>query len=838
MKRTRILMASLLAATAPSGLCAQQTESVEGPASDDMPQADAEQPSTSLSPGTVFRDAEGNPLPPDVQEQLREHFRNNPEAAATLRTRPSENPDEITVSGQRPRGSVIGDIPAERSFGQLDIRAYGASTLEELLGALGPQVASNRGRDDNAPVTLLNGRRVSDFAEIARIPTEAIERMDVFPEELALQYGYRADQKVVNVVTYERFDSQFGQLAFVAATEGGWTNGSVNADYFQISGDTRFSLATSYSHSGSLLESERDLAQPALTPALAPFRTLLPQNERLELNGLVARPLGQTVSATLNTQFEINRSESLLGLASGQERGDEALRRIADQRILHLGTTVNGRLDRWLWTLTANYDRRDTDIETDLAGIASPRDRANSLTATLEAGLLLNGPLVELPSGPLLASIGGGVQTQDFDAISRRGGIARRTDLARRAGGVQFNLDVPLLGDAAEGGSSLGRVSANANLALESLSDAGSLRTFGYGLVWSPVEAVNVIVSVTKEEGAPTLQQLGGPTLETPNMRTFDFVRREVVDATRISGGNPDLATDDRNVLRLGLTATPVENTDFTVSVDYVSTRIDDPISSFPIVLPDLEVAFPDRFARDGDGRLVRIDGRPVNFARSEQEQLRWGVNYTRPLGPVPPGMRAGTGRTFASVEEAQRAFPNAAVIKAEPGSPMARRAENIRSRIFVSLYHDWYLEDEVVLRDGLPPLDLLDGGAVDLYGGRRRHEIAFQGGVFQRGLGAQLSATWRSGADVRGAGGAAGDLRFDSLTTVDLNLFANLSERLGGAQAPGWLQGTRATIGVSNLFNARQQVRDGEGAIPLAYQPAYLDPFGRTVSLSLRKVF
>lgn len=832
MKCTRIFMASLLAANATSGMAAQQPGAADPPNGREPLPNETAQPATGRPPPIEFRDADGNPLPPEVQEQLREHFRNNPLPIARAKPVPGE-PGEIVVSGEPPRGAVVGTIPPERSFSQLDIRAYGASTIEELLDALGPQVASNRGRGDNPPVTLLNGRRISDFSEIARIPTEAIERMEVFPEELALQYGYRADQKVVNVVTYERFDSQFGQLTLPTATEGGWTNGTIEADHFQIIGDTRLSLTASYGRSGALLESERDIAQPAEAPDQGRFRTLLPASERMELGGLVGRPLGQSVSATLDARFAIDRSEGLLGL-----QDDRALRRDTDRQSFRIGTTLNGRAERWLWTFGGNYNRAETDIDTDPAISATTRDRADFLDTLLEADLLLAGPVAELPAGFLRASIGGSFESRDFESISLRGGAEQRTDLSRRSGGVQFSLDAPVLGSAASGETPLGTLSANANLALESLSDAGTLRTYGFGLTWSPVDAVNLVASATREEGAPTLQQLGGPVLETPTIRTFDFARGEVVDVTRVSGGNPGLLEDDRDILRLGLNIKPLARTDLTVSLDYVSTRTDRPIASFPVVLPEVEAAFPDRVQRDRDGRLVRIDGRPVNFATAAQKQLRWGVNFSRPLGPVPPEARTGTGRTFASAEEARRAFPNATVIIADAGSPMARRAENTRSRVFVSLYHNWYLQDEVTLLDGLAPLDLLDGGAVDFAGGRRRHEFELQGGVFQRGLGARLTATWRSGTDVRGAGGAAGDLRFDSLTTVNLNLFANLPERFGGADAPGWLKGTRATIGVNNLFNDRQQVRDGGGLVPLAYQPGYLDPLGRTVSFSLRKVF
>ncbi|MEJ8630412.1 hypothetical protein P0F65_12230 [Sphingomonas sp. I4] len=47
-----------------------------------------------------------------------------------------------------------------------------------------------------------------------------------------------------------------------------------------------------------------------------------------------------------------------------------------------------------------------------------------------------------------------------------------------------------------------------------------------------------------------------------------------------------------------------------------------------------------------------------------------------------------------------------------------------------------------------------------------------------------------------------------------------------------------RATLGVTNLFNIRPRVRDRTGTTPLSYQPAYLDPLGRTLSFNLRKVF
>lgn len=770
----------------------------------------------------IFRDQDGNPLPPDVQEQLRKALSDNPGAVTTTVRRLPEQDGDIVVRGERERGAVLGDIPVERSFSQTDLRAYGAATIGDLIDALGPQVASGSGGD---PVTLLNGRRVSSFGEIARIPSEAIERLDVFPEELALQYGHRADQKVVNVVTFETFDSQFGQISAFVPTAGGFANGRIEADHFQIDGDTRFSLAANYVVSSALLEEERDLIAPQA------FRTLIPEDERFELRGLVSRPLGGAISATVNARYGESDSRSLLGLNPSAD-SERVLRRDSERQELSVGTTLNGRVDRWVWTITGGYERVRSESRTNVAGGSGQRNEADSVSSVLETNLMLNGPLIPLPAGDVTASINAGYGTRDFKARSLRGVMPLETDLGRREGGGQITLDVPILRET----SPIGRLSAYGHFGFETLSDTSDLDRHGYGLVWSPSEAVSFIGSLTREEAAPSLLQLGGPILETPNVRTFDFARGEAVEVTRISGGNPQLASEDEEVVRLGLHVRPIPDTDLTLSIDYSSMRTDDPIASFPVLLPEVEAAFPDRFVRDGAGQLMQVDARPVNFARVEQERLRWGVNFTQPLGPGLPGAPKGGGRTFGSLEEAQRAFPNATVIVAEPGSALARRAENTRSRVFVSLYHDWYLEEEVLLADGLSPLDLLDGDAIEFTGGRRRHQVELQGGVYKGGLGARVDVTYRSGSEV--SGGLQGALQFEDLTTVNVNLFADLPGLVGESRSPDWLRGARLSLGMTNLFNARQQVRDAQGATPISYQPAYLDPLGRTVTLSLRKVF
>jgi iron complex outermembrane receptor protein len=56
--------------------------------------------------------------------------------------------------------------------------------------------------------------------------------------------------------------------------------------------------------------------------------------------------------------------------------------------------------------------------------------------------------------------------------------------------------------------------------------------------------------------------------------------------------------------------------------------------------------------------------------------------------------------------------------------------------------------------------------------------------------------------------------------------------------KAHPWLRGTRISLSVNNVFNTRQRVTDATGVVPNTYQPDYLDPLGRTVRLSIRKLF
>lgn len=950
-----LLAGAAACATAAHG----QAAPVQTPAPDPAPVADAAPPPPALG---------DTPAAPVDQPQTAPAVEPVTEAAEPGADEDEETAPDIIVTGSRAqRGAVVGDIAPEQQLSPADIRSYGVSSVADLLTELSPQTRSGRG-SGGAPVVLLNGRRISGFAEIRDLPTEAIQRVDILPEEVALKYGYRADQRVVNFVLRRRFRAVTVELDDRVATEGGRQQPEGELDLLRITGTGRASLHLEYSQADALSEAERDIVQgsgsaavggnlssvgggdlapglgdtvpvPAIAGTRAPqltdfaagvnvtdqsrLRTLLPETRTLQGNAVYATTLFGNVSAALNGRIEHNRTESDRGLADatlalpatnpfnpfGQPvtltRAFDSLGALQQRNSsteAHLGASLNGDAGQWRWSVTANVDRNESDTRTqtgvDVSDLQDaltasaatanpfaafpltrlPDNQGRSTSTQAEFDTLASGPAFRLPAGQANVSLRIGASTSDFSSRSVRLGEASGADVARDSANAQANLDLPIASRREGVLSALGNLSLNGNVAVEHLSDFGSLWTLGYGANWSPIEGVRLLASVTDEDRAPSAAQLGNPQVVTPGVRVFDYVNGTTATVTTITGGNPGLSADNRHVLKLGLDVRPWSARDISFSANYVSSRTDDPISAFPSATAAIEEAFPTRFFRE-NGTLLRIDSRPINYARAERSELRYGVNLSFPVKSQVQrqleAFRAGTGpNPFAGLRPPGRARRNpaqpdgSAAAGTQPGpgpagnqasdgsapaggadaSPRPRRFGGFGGRggrgqgggrVQFALYHTWHLTDRVLVADNGPLLDLLNGDAIGSSGGQPRHELEGQAGYSNNGLGARLSVTFRSATEVQGGTAAAPEtLNFGSLATANLRLFADLGQRLDLVRRHPWLRGTRVTASVDNIFNTRQRVTDATGTVPIGFQPGYLDPLGRTVRVSVRKLF
>jgi iron complex outermembrane receptor protein len=899
----------------------------------------------------------------------------------------------ITASG-KPFGAVVGDIKPEETFNMADIRSFGVSSMEDLLSELTPQTTSGLG---GSPVVLLNGRRISGMGEIRDIPTEAIQRVEVLPEEVALKYGYPADQKVVNVVLRQRFRASTVDGQIGGSTQGGQLSQQGAWSQLQLNRQGRTNLSVKIQNSDWLRESDRDLisnaqsglydfvgnvatpngdpltalsalagtpvtvvgvpgaaangalplsaflpgANQANTSDLSDSRTLLPASQQVSINSVTNRYILDNVSATLNLSLTGNKSESLSGPARALLRipgaspfspfgQDVSLYRYLNEfpalsqtsRSLqgHAGFTLNKDTEALRLSLTGNYDRTIsrtlTDRGVDLTGVQSrltaldanlnpfaalgglpvTQDRARSTTDAADLQFVANRALAKLAAGDLSSTLKLGVSGSRLKGTSIRSGVEVDSEQSRGDASAQVSFDLPLASRRKGVRAGIGDLSTNVNFAARQVSDFGTLTTIGGGVNWSPLAPISFTVQASRQENAPSIAQLGNPLVTTPDARVFDYVRGQTVDVTRITGGNADLLAEQRNTLRFGVNYRPTFVTGLTLNANYSRTRIDNPVATFPAATAAVEAAFPDRFQRNADGDLVRIDTRPVNFLKRDSEQIRWGFNFSRQIGKAPPPPAGGWRRQGQAAVpggellqqrggQSERDAPRPPTGENEQPGQQARNDETPRTdgappsdaprnfggdgprgpggpggfgpggggfggrggggfgnpratRLQLSVYHTVRLSERVVVADGIPALDLLDGDVLGSGGGQPRNEIEAQAGLTRYGLGARLTANWKEASQVRrGLGGASSDLDFSSLATVNLRLFADLGIRRELVQKHPILRGTRVTLAVNNLFDERQTVTDATGTTPINYQPDYLDPRGRVVQFSVRKL-
>ena len=812
--------------------------------------------------------------------------------------------EEIVVTGQRQRGAVVGDIKPELQLNAGDVRALGVSNIGDLLTELGPQLQSGRG---GTPVVLLEGRRIAGFREIATIPAEAIARVDILPEEVALKYGYSADQKVMNIVLRQRFRAISGEIGTRIVTDGGGARGQGEADLLTINRGGRLNLHAETTTTSPITEAQRGIG---LTDNSGFYRTLAPDQQTFTMKALLAKNLPDTVQLTLSGQIDTSDSVRTFGLQSAaltlpanspynMTAAPVALTRnfdtqsplSADSSTISAaaGLTLSGSIDKWQWNFTGTYDHDEAKTLTGrgfdttafqaavAAGVAgldprgaiplayvngNPADRANSRSDVGQLNYTMSGSPLRLPAGEANLTARIGAQLSGFSSDSVRSGVAAGSDVSRQVGDAQVNLDLPITSRRSGVLSAIGDFSINGNATVRRLSDFGWQRTYGYGLTWAPAPRLAINASHIDDDGAPTPQQLGNPVITVPNVRTFDFVTGNQVNVTQVTGGNPFLRASNRRSDRIGANWTPLEKTQLNLSVDFTRERVTDPITSLPPVTLASQLAFPDRYQRDGAGNLFRIDTRTVNLAETERSQIRWGFNFSKPLKQsqaAQDALRAAFQKARESGMRPTSVFggqggpggpggPDGGRPPGAGGGPRTGGGGGGRAgggfggpngpgagRLSLSVYHTVHLTDRATLVSGQAPIDLLRGGTLGS-GGQPRHEVEVQAGYSKAALGFRATANWQSSTRVSGGSGpTADDLSFGSLTTVGLRVFASAPPTL--ALKHPWLRGTRVQLMIDNVFNDRQRVTDGTGITPIAYQPGYIDPLGRTIRITLRKL-
>lgn len=769
----------------------------------------------------------------------------------------STDAHQIVVIAGVVKGAVDAPQKPVMVLGEEDIAAYGASSLSELVAALAPQTGSGRGRGGH-PVILFNGQRISDFREFRNIPPEAIKRMEILPEEVALRFGFPPDARVINFILRDNFAARTIAAEYNAPTRGGFAQSEIEATLLAIGKANRVNLNFVAKDASLLSEAERALVQdPASQPGAADparYRSLLPDSRSMTLTGSLSRVLGaKGTGGTLSANASIARadSRSLAGLdpvaLASPGATVDPLERETRTVTLAGGAAWNRPLGRWQMAATVNASHVDSESSIDRRREASAlvdpgADRAKSRTGSINSLLTFSGSPFRLPAGEASATLKAGYEHSAITSRDTRIGSSR-TSLSRedRYAGVNLSLPLTSVRDGVLAG--IGDVALNFSAGVADLSDFGGLADWSAGLTWAPTEKLGLQASYMVDQSAPELTDLGNPLVQSFNVPVYDFARGETVLVTVTSGGNPALAKEKRRDLKLGANWQLPFLANSNLIVEWFRNRSNDVTTPFPALTPEIEAAFPGRAVRDVSGRLVAIDRRPVTLAETSSQRLRWGFNLSGTLGKADPaggGARGGgmgmMGRPAGPAAGGPRMGAGG---PGGPGGMMAMMGgRGGQGRWNLSLYHTIRIADRVLVARGGPVLDLLHGDALS-GGGSARHSLELEGGGFYRGFGLRMNGSWSAPTHVR-ASGAPGtsDLRFGSVFMLNLRAFVDFDRQPAVLKAMPFLKGFRLALVADNALDSRQKVTDASGATPLGYQKAYLDPRGRFLGIDIRKVF
>lgn len=762
---------------------------------------------------------------------------------------------EILVLGDRTMIEALRGIAPEREYGERDVGEYGASTVGEFLDEVRGELG------DDEVIFLVDGEPVTGIDDIADFPAEAVERLEVLPAGSGQRIGREPNRRVYNVVLKNQLRSATLDTGYELATEGEWNETRAEAILSRIAGRERMNLTLRVRDSDVLTEADRDIVQPSAALVTRPadyyepvdggaFRTLRGAARNYEASLIGGSPLGDGLSTSYSFIGRVGRDRSLAGLPYSLFRlpgsspysptgadeilvlfGPDPLRNRSERRSFNANTTINATRGSWVGALTGQFILSDRSYENERsqstsliqpipvpAGrnpFADPLDdlfASNLFTGRTKdrswlVRLNVGGPLVALPAGSLrvrTAMQRGGDRSRTL-ADTSTGTDVRRYDRAA----TRFNggIDIPLASRRQGFLPALGELSLSFDRGYDAVDNLPNLERSAISTLWQPNDRLSLSGSITKTEELPQIELLADPVIVYDNVRILDFPTGETVDVTAITGGNPGLSPLSKTARRASVSAAVWQKYNLQINLDYESTTLRNFVGAVPASSSAVFLAFPERFQRDADGRLVLIDTRAVNFDRQKREELRYGLSFTLPLGsPV--------------------------TVEPHSAAPAARS----RRRLQVTASHTYALQNDIVYRPGLPVVDLLRGGAVGFGITQPRHFVNGSVALSGPGYGVRFNGLYRSGSTLQsGSLAAPQELRFASLFTASLRTFVELEPLLPSSPL---LKQTRISLGINNLANRRQRVTDPSGMVPLRFQPAYRDPVGRTVGIELRKVF
>ncbi len=411
--------------------------------------------------------------------------------------------EDIVQGGFGDIGAAMRALPQNFAGGQNPGVGSGANAGGQAnQNITGGSSVNLRGLGGDATLTLLDGNRMSyggfsQGVDISAIPLDAIERIDVVPDGASAIYGSDAVAGVVNVVLRKPFDGVDARARLAGATEGG----DFTEDYSLTGGKTWSSgsilAAYAYRHNDDIQARQRDYANDL---GDAPYM-LYPRQTTNSGLVRVLQDLGSAVHLSLEGLY--NARDITREITSYGQLGTTTVR----DRLISVAPGATADLGAG-WTLSVrgvySRDRAASHADQSVGGVTTYDSTVCYCNSLYNAEAYIEGSLFDLPGGAAKLVAGGGYRLNKFENTNLKTGNG--------VSGTQHDaygygeLFLPLVS------------SANASPLLRGLSFSlagrydhyngfGGIATPKLGVIYSPIDAVDLKFSWGKSFKAPTLLQ-------------------------------------------------------------------------------------------------------------------------------------------------------------------------------------------------------------------------------------------------------------------------------------------------------------------------------------------
>ncbi|OUC56912.1 outer membrane receptor protein [Sphingobium sp. GW456-12-10-14-TSB1] len=513
---------------------------------------------------------------------------------------------EIVVTGSRIRGvppaAPVSTITSDdmRRAGQTDLGEAIRSSPLNFGGGQNPGIGTNQGSANvnvnggssvnllglgpNATLTLLNGNRMSytgvnAAVDVSAIPAVAVDRVEIVTDGASAIYGADAVAGVVNVVLRRDYEGVTLQSRLGGATDGGgfqqqygaiggyhWASGGVLAAYDYLAND-------------AILAKDR-----SFTTNMGSDATIYPRIGRHSVLISLNQDIGDAVSASIDLLFKDSRQDIIQGYLTGQSHFASGADARADTRSFTIAPNLSVRLGGdWTMRFVSSFASDNTRIHSNVYA-------SNTVTSTgyrrydnssISAELGAEGPLIDLPAGPVRVAFGAGYRRTSIDLVAgNNGAIVTAFDRHRNNIFGYGEVHMPLLAPGQD--SALGRsLALTGAFRYEHNSGVDPVAVPKLGIVYSPVTGVTLKGSWGRSFRLPALYQQysGFSALLLP---VAGYGTGYPVSATFIglAGANPDMTAERSESWTVTAEVKPGFLPGFSLNVSYFDFDYRDKVAS------------------------------------------------------------------------------------------------------------------------------------------------------------------------------------------------------------------------------------------------------------------